>query len=41
MRLKLICCEMYFRKVRSVVAESVNIVDFEFMPNGLHDFIPR
>ena len=37
MRLKLICCEIYFREICSVVAESVNTVDFEFMPKGLHD----
>ena len=37
MRLKLICCEIYFREVCSVVAESVNTVDFDFMPKGLHD----
>ena len=37
MRLKLICCEIYFREVCHVVAESTNTIDLEFLPKGLHD----
>lgn len=37
MRLKLISCEILYREVCSLVARSVNLVDVEFLPKGLHD----
>lgn len=37
MRLKLICCEIYFREICHLVAESANTIDLEFTPKGLHD----
>jgi hypothetical protein len=36
-RLKLICCEVMYREFCQVVARSVNLVDMEFLPKGLHD----
>ncbi len=37
MRLKLIACEILYRELCAVVARSVNQVDVEFLPKGLHD----
>jgi hypothetical protein len=37
LRLKLIACEILYREICSVVARSVNQVDVEFLPKGLHD----
>ncbi len=37
MRLKLIACEILYRELCAVVARSVNRVDLEFLPKGLHD----
>ncbi len=37
MRLKLIACEILYRELCDVVARSVNQVDVEFLPKGLHD----
>ncbi len=37
MRLKLIACEILYRELSAVVARSVNQVDVEFLPKGLHD----
>ncbi len=37
MRLKLIACEIMYRELCTAIARSVNLVDVEFMPKGLHD----
>jgi hypothetical protein len=37
MRLKLIACEIMYRELCAAVARSVNQVDVEFLPKGLHD----
>jgi hypothetical protein len=37
MRLKLIACEIFYREICAVVARSVNQIDIEFLPKGLHD----
>ena len=37
MRLKLIACEILHRELCAAVARSVNRVDIEFLPKGLHD----
>ncbi|MCS7304792.1 MAG: DUF1638 domain-containing protein [Thermoguttaceae bacterium] len=37
MRLKWIVCEILYREACAVVARSVNQVDLEFLPKGLHD----
>ena len=37
MRLKLISCEIFFRELCACVARSPHIVDFDFLPKGLHD----
>jgi hypothetical protein len=37
MRLKLIACEIFYRELCAVVARSVNQIDIEFLPKGLHD----
>jgi hypothetical protein len=37
MRLKLIACEVLYRELCAVVSRSVNQVDAEFLPKGLHD----
>jgi len=37
MRLKLIACEVLYRELCAVVSRSVNQVDVEFLPKGLHD----
>jgi hypothetical protein len=36
-RLKLIACEIFYRELCAAVARSVNQVDVEFLPKGLHD----
>ncbi len=37
MRLKLIACEIFYRELCTAVARSINQVDVEFVPKGLHD----
>jgi len=37
MRLKLIACEVLHRELCAVVSRSVNQVDVDFLPKGLHD----
>jgi hypothetical protein len=37
LRLKLIACEILYRELCATVARSVNQVDLEFLPKGLHD----
>ena len=37
MRLKLIACEIFFREMCAAAARSVNQIDLEFLPKGLHD----
>ncbi|MEI8372695.1 MAG: DUF1638 domain-containing protein [Planctomycetota bacterium] len=37
MRLKLIACEIMYRELCAAVASSVNLIDVEFLPKGLHD----
>ncbi len=37
MRLKLIACEIFYRELCAAVARSVNQIDIEFLPKGLHD----
>ena len=37
MRLKLVACEILYRELCAVIARSVNQVDVEFLPKGLHD----
>jgi hypothetical protein len=37
MRLKLIGCEVLYRELCAAVARSLNQVDLEFLPKGLHD----
>ena len=37
MRLKLISCEIFHREMCAVVARSLNLIDMEFLPKGLHD----
>jgi hypothetical protein len=37
MRLKLIACEILYRELCAAVARSVNQIDLEFLPKGLHD----
>ncbi len=37
MRLKILCCEVFFRELCSLVASSPHICDVEFLPKGLHD----
>jgi len=36
-RFKLLCCEIFYREVCSLVANSPAICDVEFLPKGLHD----
>ncbi len=36
-RLKLIACEIFYRELCAAVSRSVNQVDVEFLPKGLHD----
>jgi hypothetical protein len=35
--LKLIACEIFYRELCAAVARSINQVDIEFLPKGLHD----
>jgi len=37
MRLKILACEIFFREICHVASRSVNTVDIEFLPKGLHD----
>lgn len=37
MNLKLLSCEIFYREMCAAVAKSVNRVDIEFLPKGLHD----
>jgi hypothetical protein len=37
MRLKLIACEILYREFCAATARSVNQIDIEFLPKGLHD----
>ncbi len=37
MRVRLIACEVLYRELCAAVARSVNQVDVEFLPKGLHD----
>lgn len=37
MRLKLICCEVFYREMCLTIAHSPHQVDVEFLPKGLHD----
>jgi hypothetical protein len=37
LRLKLIACEILYRELCAAVARSINQVDVEFLPKGLHD----
>jgi hypothetical protein len=37
MRLKLIACEIFYRELSAAVARSINQIDVEFLPKGLHD----
>jgi hypothetical protein len=37
LRLKLIACEILYRELCAAVARSVNQIDIEFLPKGLHD----
>jgi hypothetical protein len=37
MQLKLVACEILYREFCAAVARSVNKVDLEFLPKGLHD----
>jgi hypothetical protein len=36
-RFKLIACEIFYRELCAAVARSINQVDVEFLPKGLHD----
>jgi hypothetical protein len=36
-RLKLIACEIFYREMCAAAARSVNQIDLEFLPKGLHD----
>ena len=37
MRLKLIACEILYRELSAAIARSINQIDAEFLPKGLHD----
>jgi len=37
MRLKLIACEIFYRELCAAIARSINQIDVEFLPKGLHD----
>lgn len=37
MRLKLICCEIFFREACHLLAEAPHTCDVEYLPKGLHD----
>ncbi|MDP6720294.1 MAG: DUF1638 domain-containing protein, partial [Pirellulaceae bacterium] len=36
-QLALISCEVMFREMATVVAQSPNVIDLKFLPKGLHD----
>jgi hypothetical protein len=37
MHLKLIACEIFYREFCAAIAQSINQIDVEFLPKGLHD----
>jgi hypothetical protein len=37
MRLKVLCCEVFYREICSLIASSPHQCDVEFLPKGLHD----
>ena len=37
MRLKVLCCEVFYREICSLIATSPHQCDVEFLPKGLHD----
>ena len=37
MRLKVLCCEVFYREICSLMATSPHQCDVEFLPKGLHD----
>lgn len=37
MHLKLIACEIFYRELCAAIARSINQIDVEFLPKGLHD----
>ncbi len=37
MRLKVLCCEVFYREICSLIASSPHKCDVEFLPKGLHD----
>jgi hypothetical protein len=37
MHLKLIACEIFYRELCAAIAKSINQIDVEFLPKGLHD----
>lgn len=37
MRLKILCCEVFYREICSLIATSPHYCDVEFLPKGLHD----
>ena len=37
MRIRAVCCEIIFREACRVAADSPLVVDFDFLPKGLHD----
>ena len=37
MQLKLIACEILYREICATISRSINRVDVEFLPKGLHD----
>jgi Protein of unknown function (DUF1638) len=37
MRFKIVSCEIFFREICACVARSPHVVDFDFLPKGLHD----
>jgi Protein of unknown function (DUF1638) len=41
MRLMLISCEIFYREICASLAKSINQVDVDFLPKGLHDVGPK
>ena len=37
MRLRILCCEVFFREICLLVSRSPHTIDLEFLPKGLHD----
>lgn len=37
MRLRILCCEVFYREVCRLIADSPNTSDVEFLPRGLHN----